>query len=226
VADDIWQIRDKLPPALTWEYAHNGQVSDITVGLAHAWPAIRVVIQVRGASIQHTGEFDDHGRLTSLTINAAVGAEVTPADLRQAAVIRSLKRWEVMAREAGRQILDGIPAKDVVLNAADAAEALRSLAYSTSARRPRKRARGPHREELLRQVAAAYQDAITAGDPAPRQTIAAQFGVSPGHVGRLLVAARRPRDGQPPLLGPAISGKAGEAPAPDTPQQPQKQEQP
>lgn len=75
---------------------------------------------------------------------------------------------------------------------------------------PGQPAHGAAREDLLRQVAAAYKEAVERGDPKPRVTLALQFGYSAAHIGRLLVEARRPRNGRPPLLGPAAPGKAGE----------------
>jgi len=78
----------------------------------------------------------------------------------------------------------------------------------STGRAPGSRLRGAAAEELLQQVADAYREAIAAGDPSPRNTLASRFSYTNAHVGRLLVLARRPRDGRPPLLGPARPGPA------------------
>jgi hypothetical protein len=182
----------------------------VSVTLGLIWPAIQVDILVHGTGLRTTGAFADDGRLHRLTIDTTNGtAEITAADLRKASLIRSLKQWEIVGRGYARQILVGVPEPEIAIDGLDATQALRSLAWSPR-QRPVQRARGGRREDLLREVADAYRQAVADGDPAPRTTLASRFGYSPAHIGRLLVAARRERDGQPPILGPAVRGKAGE----------------
>jgi hypothetical protein len=218
----LWQIRDQLPPAKSWQYTHDGQATDVTVALGATWPAIRVEILVHGTGLRTIGDFAGDGRLHRLTIETTTetttettsdAIEISVADLRKASLLGSLKQWEVVGRRYAHQILDGVPEREISVDGLSATQALRALAWSPR-QRPVKRARGSRREDLLRQVADAYREAIDDGDPAPRTTLATRFGYSPAHIGRLLVAARRERNGQPPLLGPAHPGRAGETATP------------
>ena len=84
----------------------------------------------------------------------------------------------------------------------------------STGRAPGSRLRGAAAEKLLQQVADAYREAVAAGDPSPRKTLASRFNYTNVHIGRLLGQARRSRDGRPPLLGPARPGKAGETAPP------------
>jgi len=213
----LWQIRGQLPPAKSWRYTHDGQATDVTVALGSTWPAVQVQIQVRGTGLRTIGDFAGDGRLHRLTIETTEAAEtaneaieITTTELRKPSLLRSLKQWEVVGRGYARQILAGVPEHEIKIDGLTATQALRALAWSPR-QRPVKRARGGRREELLRHVVAEYRQLVADGDPAPRTTLASKFGYSPAHVGRLLVAARRERDGQPPLLGPALRSKAGEA---------------
>lgn len=64
------------------------------------------------------------------------------------------------------------------------------------------------RQRLLATVATMYRDLTAAGVSNPKPAIARQLGYSPSYVGSLIGQARRTK---PPLLGPAYSGRAGEA---------------
>jgi hypothetical protein len=213
VTGDPRDERDQLPVARYWEYEHDGQIADVTLGLGACWPEVLVRISPRGSGIQIEGEFTAAGHLRRLEFTAAEGGEVVQSDLRRASVVRALKSWEVVAREVARQILAGVPVRETVFDARTPTEALRVLMYAAG-RQPGSRRRGGEAEELLRQVAAAYRAALVAGDPSPRETLAARFGYTNAHIGRLLTQARRARGGQPPLLGPARPGKAGEVTPP------------
>jgi hypothetical protein len=213
LTEDPRDERDRLPVARYWEYEHDGQITDVTAGLGAAWPDVLVRIAPRGRGIQVEGEFTRDGRLRRLEFTATGDGEVVSADLRRPSIVRALKAWEVAAREAARQILAGVPPRETVIDARTPAEALRAL-MSGAGREPGTRRRGADAEELLRQVAAAYRETVAAGDPRPRETLAARFGYTNAHIGRLLTRARRPRNGQPPLLGPARPGKAGETSQP------------
>jgi len=126
---------------------------------------------------------------------------------------RSLKEWEIVGRTIGQQILAGTPPEKAVFDARSPTEALRILSHSTSSqRKPRKIRRGGEQDELLRQIANAYRAELDAGNARPRLKLAAEFGYTVQHIGWLLSQARKPRNGQPPLLGPARPGKAGEEP--------------
>jgi hypothetical protein len=204
-------IRDSLPISKGWRYAHDGAVVDVTVHYGHCWPEIAVIIQQRGTGVRASGQFAADGHLRIFTFEATDDAvEVTPAMLRRLPAVRALQQWQTIGREVARQILDSIPEQEIRIDGLSATEALRILtAAARNTPEPRRR-RGSSREELIREVAQAYREAVAGGDPAPRATLADRFGYSRAHIGRLLVAARRTRSGQPPLLGPAQRGKAGE----------------
>lgn len=204
---EIWTGRHRLPAVRWHTYTHDGRITDVALRLGENWPDVTVVIVPRGLDIKIEGRFRADGRLRHLAFTAD---DVVPADLRRPAVIRTLREWHVVAREAARQILAGVPEPDVTIDLGGPAEALRSLVYGQR-RKPGTRKRGPDSEQLLADLADAYRQAVAAADPAPRRTLAARFGYSPAHIGHLLMQARQPRPGRPPLLGPAIRGKPGEA---------------
>jgi hypothetical protein len=207
--DDLYAIRDRLD-LKTWTYSHNGRATDVTVSY-HCWPEVTVIIHSRGSGFRAAGVFAPNGRLRSVAFDAIHDqAEITTAVLRQLPAVRVLKSWEVVGREVARQILAGVPEDEIVIDGIGPTEALRML-VSAADRTPATRRRGAQREDLIRQVAEAYREAVDSGDPKPRATLAARFGYSGAHVGRLLVDARRTRDGQQALLGPALRGRAGEA---------------
>jgi hypothetical protein len=172
---------------------------------------VAVIITPRGGGVHISGVFGPEGNLKRLEFEA--GSEhgcVRTADLRRLPAISTLRQCEAMAREAARQILAGVPEEDIVISTAAPAEALRAL--HRAARKPaRQVARGQERAELLARVAAAYRKAVDDGNPVPREALARQLGYSRAHIGRLLMAARK---AQPPLLGPARPGKAGETALP------------
>jgi hypothetical protein len=210
---DPREERERLPVARNWEYEHDGRITDVTLGLGACWPEVLVRIVPRGSGIQIEGEFTAAGRLRRLEFTATGDGEVAPADLRRASVMRALKSWEIVAREVARQILAGVPVRETVFDARTPTEALRGLMHAAG-RESGSRRRGADAEQLLGQVAAAYREAVAAGDPSPRKTLAARFGYTNEHIGRLLTQARKPREGRPPLLGPARPGKAGETAPP------------
>jgi hypothetical protein len=183
--------------------------------LGQAWPEVHVRIQPHQSDIEYQGAFSPTGRLYGLGLIAVVdSAEVTTADLRRSAIIRALKEWEIVGRKIAQQILAGVPPEKAVFDARSPTEALRMLSQSSapSRRKAGNVRRGADQEELLRQVADAYRAQLKAGNPRPRLQLAADFGYTVEHIGWLLSKARRPRDGRPPLLGPARPGKAGEEP--------------
>jgi hypothetical protein len=208
---NLQSIRDQLPPAKSWTYTHDSGTTDITVACGHCWPEVLVVVEQRGTGLRISGQFAADGRLRQFTIETTRdGVEVTAAALRRLPAIRSLRQWEEVGRAVAAQILDGVPDSQIVIDGRSPTEALRMLA-SAAGRAPRaQRRRGADREELIREVAQAYREAIAAGDQAPRAALAQQFGYSRAHIARLVGAARQPRNGQPPLLGLAQHGKAGE----------------
>jgi hypothetical protein len=215
---DIWAVRDQLPVEQSWYHDHDGRTDLVRVALSAAWPEIHVRIQPHRSDIDFRGVFSSTGRLREVELVALVDrVEVTTADLRRAALVRALKEWEIVGRTVAQQILAGTPPEKAVFDARSPTEALRALSQSSSSsssqHKPRKIRRGGEQEELLRQVAAAYRAEIKAGNPKPRLKLAADFDYTVEHIGWLLSQARKPRNGQPPLLGPARPGKAGEEPA-------------
>jgi hypothetical protein len=194
----------QLPSTRTRPFILDDRILDVTIGYI-GWPEIIIAIAERGHDQVLEARFREEGSLYKLTFTSDRG-EVTFADLRRP-VITAVRQWEAFAREAACRILAGEPEPEP--GPRGPAEALRMLVYGTS-RGPGTRRRGTDGERLLRDVTAAYRQLLAAGDPAPRLALAAQFGYSVDHIGRLLVKARRPRNGRPPLLGPATPGKAGE----------------
>lgn len=115
-----------------------------------------------------------------------------------------------MGREIASQTLAGRNPAETVIDAQSPAEALRILSQSATQRTSRQR-RGPEFEQLLRNIADDYRRLVQiVGDPKPRVTLARKYGYSVGNIGRLLVEGRKPRNGKPPLLGPAHPGRVGE----------------
>jgi hypothetical protein len=211
---DLQEVRDRLPVAKYWTYTHDSHATDVTAGYGHCWPEVLVILEPRGSGVTMGGTFTATGRLRQLTFEATRDqSEITTAVLRQLPAIRALKESEIVAREAAHAILAGVPDREIVLDATSATEALRML-MAAAGRAPGTRKRGAMREDLLRQVADAYREAVASRNPKPRETLAARFGYSPAHIGRLLMAARKARAGQPPLLGPAKRGRAGETQSP------------
>lgn len=62
-------------------------------------------------------------------------------------------------------------------------------------------------DAVLRDVATTYRKHLVSGHPAPRDATRREMNLSNSYVGRLLYEARRT---DPPLLGPAPIGRAGE----------------
>ena len=209
-AASIQEIRDRLPPMKSWTYTHDGAAMAITVAYGHCWPDILVIVGQSGTGLRATGLFGEDGRCRQFTVETSTDeADITSAVLRRP-VLGTLRGWHEVGREVGRQLLAGVPEENIVIDGHDATAAMRILMYDASRARVPQRHRGARREDLIREVARAYKVAVEVGDPAPRKTLADAFGLSRAHIGRLLVAARRERDGRPPLLGPARRGRAGE----------------
>ena len=204
-------IKDRLPIARDFVYEHEGKMTGVRLNLGATWPEIVVQITPNASGLEVRGHFREDGSLKLIEIESSSG-EVTAADLRNLSSVRTLKSWEVVGREMCRQILAGVEVPE--FDATSPTAALRELSYQASRQdKPvgvAKGKRGAAVEQRLRQVVDAYREAVAAGDPRPRQTVALKFGYSGEHVGRLLSQARKPRDGRPPLLGPAAPGKAGE----------------
>jgi hypothetical protein len=209
---DIWETRDRLPVEQSWDHVHDGRTDRIRVGLGAYWPEVHVRIQPHGSDVEIRGTFSPTGRLREVEFVAlADHAEVATADLRWSGAIRALREWEAVGREITSQILGGKKPNETVFDASTPTEALRILSQSAQRRRAAVR-RGPAFEQLLRDIADDYRRAVQEGDPKPRVTLAAKYGYSVAHVGWLLTQARKPRNGRPPLLGPAHPGRAGEEP--------------
>lgn len=219
---DIWAARDKLPVERSWYHDHDGRTDLVRVALGAVWPQIHVRIRPHRSDIEYQGAFSATGRLYALGLEAVVdSAEVTTADLRRSAIVRALKEWEIVGRRIAEQYLAGTPPEKVVFDTRSPTEALRMLSQPATGRgsrsTSRKIRRGGDHDELLRQIAAAYKAELRAGNPRPRLKLAADFGYTVPHIGWLLSQARKPLRGQPPLLGPARPGKAGEEPAESSP---------
>lgn len=211
--EELNAIKDRLPPARMFIYEHEGKMTGVTVNLAATWPEICVQITPNASDLEVRGYFRENGALRLIEIESRdPNGEVTAADLRNLSSVRTLKSWEIVGRELARQYLAGVEVPEI--DARTPTAALRQLSHEASKHAPTttvaKGKRGAAVELRLRQVVDAYREAVAAGDPHPRQTVATKFGYSGEHVGRLLSQARKPRDGRPPLLGPATPGKAGE----------------
>lgn len=201
--------RDRLPVMKWLVYDHDGQTTDVMLLLGQHWPEVQIKLVPRGQGIAMSGTFRADGTLRLVELEADDDAEITVAQMRPSALVGALKEWNAVSREMAEQILEDRPAEEVSFYPKAATDALRLLTYQA----PRKRAvrkRGADAELLIREVVDAYREALAAGDPSPRKTLADRFGYSNEHIGRLLTQARRPRNGRPPLLGPAHTGRAGE----------------
>ena len=210
--EDIWQTRERLPVEQSWDHVHDGRTDRVRVGLGAYWPEVHVRIRPHGSDVEVRGTFSPTGRLREVEFVAlADHAEVGTADLRWSGAIRALREWEAVGREITSQILAGRTPAETVIDARTPTEALRILSQSAQ-RRPAAIRRGPAFEQLLRDIAEDYRQAVNEGDPRPRVSLAAKYGYSVAHVGWLLTQARKPRNGRPPLLGPAHPGRAGEEP--------------
>lgn len=208
---DIYEVRDLLPVNRVFTYEHGGRRDKVQLPLGTYWPEGHVRIQPHDSEIEVRGTFSPTGRLREVEfVTLADRAEVTTADLRMPAIIKALSAWHAVGQAIASQILNGVPVERTIIDATTPTEALRMLSFAAAKPRGQARRRGLAHEDLLRQVAAAYKEAVERGDPKPRVTLALQFGYSAAHIGRLLVEARRSRNDQPPLLGPAAPGKAGE----------------
>ena len=205
----MYEARDRLArlDCLTraWIWSRDDGAADVLAGFAE-WPHVTVRLALRGSpSPAVSGEFDAEGSLRLLQFEARDAQRgVQSADLRSMPAVSALKAWETAARQYALQVLDDVPPDLIAFDSSSPTAALASL--SRSARRApggRIRAAGKH-EELLRAVAAEYKAA--AGSRSPREVVATKLGYSAAHVSRLLAECRRPRNGQPPLLGPGRGG--------------------
>jgi 8-oxo-dGTP pyrophosphatase MutT (NUDIX family) len=194
---------DRLPVMKGLIYTYDDETVYVNLGLGvrEVWPNVTVDLRQRGRDIRITGEVRPDGAVRALAIEAdGQDPGVTGGSVASlAAVVSALKEWAEVARDMAGQILGGVPEDRTVVDAKRATESLRALFYGTR-RPPGTRKRGADAELMLRQVVAAYQQAVTGGDPAPRKTVAAQFGYTPEYISRLLKRARQPRNGRPPLL--------------------------
>jgi hypothetical protein len=217
VLPDFEAERDRLADAnasmLGWtgSIRGTGRAVAVDILLGGYWPEIAVRLRIGPSGpIQVSGVFNSAGRLHLVQFEGVDDHEITTADLRWGGILHALKEWEIVGRQVATQILNGVPLDKAVFDAQTPAEALRILDQAGRRQRPRKIRRRGEREELIRQVAAAYREEVAAGNSRPRVALAERFGYTPQHIGALLVEARKPRNGQPPLLGPAQPGKAGE----------------
>lgn len=210
-ADNLQEVRDRLPEVKTWTYEHDGAQMAVSLALGHCWPDVLVIVEQPESGLRTAGLFGEDDRLVRFTIEV-VGedADITSAALRRP-MLGTLRSWHRVGREVARQILAGVPAESIAFDGRDATAAMRELMYADGRAIEPKRHRGAKRETLIRSVASGYRRLVEGGDPHPRIALAETLGLSEAHIGRLLTAARRERNGQPALLGPALRGKAGEA---------------
>jgi len=216
---DIYEQQDRIAdnaggPEVAWTYRHGSHVDLVRVALLPFWPELRVWYRPDRGPIIYLGTFSPTGRLRQMEIETAGDdAEISAADLRRPGVIRVLREWAVAGRRVAEQLTRGVPLDKTVIDAKSPTEALRMVDQAEARRRPAKVRRGSEHEDLIRQVAEAYKEEIAAGNSRPRIALARRFNYTPEHIGALLVKARKPRNGEPPLLGPTRPGKAGEEPA-------------
>lgn len=213
---DINEQQDRIVdnaggPEIAWTYQHGTHVDLIRVALVPFWPELRVWYRPDRGPLIYLGTFSSTGRLRQMEVEALDDSvEISAADLRRPGIVRVLREWAVAGRHAAEQLIRGVPLDKTVIDAKSPTEALRMVDQAESRKRPAKVRRGSEHEELIRQVAAAYKEEIAAGNSRPRVALARRFGYTPEHIGALLVMARKPRNGQPPMLGPTRPGKAGE----------------
>jgi hypothetical protein len=204
-----------LPIEKAWDWTHDGRGALVRVAF-NEWPEINVLIRPKDATVTIGGVFGPAGNLRLLQYEAKdPAAAITTPNLRRLPTISTLAAWEKVGREIARQILvEGIAEDQIVIDGRGAAAALDRLTSAVPPRPREHRSRGKERHELIERVATLYRAAVASGDPRPRTSIGRQLGYSTAHIGRLLMDARRPQGDGPPLLGPAVPGKAGETPEP------------
>jgi hypothetical protein len=216
---DIYEQHERLVdgaggPEVAWTYRHGSHVDVVRVGLVPFWPELRVLYQPDRSAVRYVGTFSSTGRLRQMEIETVGDSvEISAADLHRPGVMRVLREWAAAGRHVAEQLVRGLTLDKTVIDAKSPTEALRMVDQAEARKRPAKVRRGSEHEELIRQVAAAYKQEIAAGNSRPRIALARRFNYTPEHIGALLVQARKPRNGQPPLLGPTRPGKAGEEPA-------------
>jgi hypothetical protein len=200
-------------PVMTYHvYTFEDQTTGVTIQYTPGWPdALQVRITPQGRGIEMAGVVGADGRIRSIAVEATgPDEEVTSSALRGPTLISALKELNAMGRDLAQQMLNGVDQRKTVVDAKPATDALRALLFTATRRTAATRRRGADAEALIRDVADAYRDLVAQGDPQPRETLRLRFGYSNAHIGRLLTQARKPRNGKPPLLGPARPGKAGE----------------
>ena len=101
--------------------------------------------------------------------------EITNTDLRWGGILHALKEWEIVSRRVATQSLSGSPLNKAVFDARTSAEALRILDQAERRHRPRRIRRRGEREELIREVAAAYREEVAASNSRPRVALAKRF---------------------------------------------------
>jgi hypothetical protein len=157
----------------------------------------------------------ESGRVVELQYRAKDGERLTHRLIRATNLITFCERWAHLVEAKARAYATGDLLTAQRLEAhglegrspteiLDGLEAVMAEHRSTTRR---KRVRGEEAEHLLRKVVDEYKEALKDKDPRPRVTVGNKLGYTPEHIGRLLVKARRM---DPPLLGPAMRGKAGE----------------
>lgn len=213
---NIYEQHDRIVdnaggPEIAWTYRHGDHADLIRVALVPFWPELRVWYRPDHSVVVYLGTFSSTGRLRQMEIETVGdGSEISVADLRRPGMVRVLREWAVIGRRVAEQLIRGVALEKTVIDAKSPTEALRMVDQAEARRRPAKVRRGSEHEDMIRQVVAAYKEEIAAGNSRPRIALARRFGYTPEHIGAMLVKARKSRNGEPPLLGPARPGKAGE----------------
>lgn len=170
----------------------------------------RLEVEVDDPSLPHLvfGTVTPGGRLERFSLRARQAGEISASDLRTPGLVQTLRQAAIlmqMAAPGGVMNMTALPAEGRTLR--EAARRATRAASRIKPKRPGRRVRGAAAEALVEQVAVMYREQVAMGNPSPRQAIKDELGYSPEYIGRLLVKARRH---DPPLLGPAVRGKAGE----------------
>jgi hypothetical protein len=191
-------------------YAAEGITTPIVFGWTE-WPDVSVTMRTPDQKTAISAVIRPDGSVRSVSVDADSGSDITGAVLKGPAILSAMKQANGVARDLAEQIISGTDITKTVVDAKPMTDAIRTLFYEPTPKRESGRRRtGADLENMIRLVAEGYREAVAAGDPKPRVTLAKRFEYSAEHIGRLLTEARKPRNGKPPLLGPAAPGKAGE----------------
>lgn len=191
-------------------YAAEGITTPIVFGWTE-WPDVIVTVRTPGQDTSISAVIRPDGVVKSVTVDTENDTGVTGTVLKGPAIISVMKQANGVARDLAEQIISGTDITKAKVDAKPMTDAIRTLFYEpTPKRESGTRRTGADLENMIRLVAEGYREAVDAGDPKPRVTLAERFEYTPEHIGRLLTLARKPRNGKPPLLGPAAPGKAGE----------------